>query len=79
MAQQYPHRHPCGNRLPKPYAKIAMIMRPGLVQAMRGAVETGDAPAAKSFFRALVGPVPARRLSEKNALSELKSWLVQET
>lgn len=78
MAKQV-HQSPIrGDKLPKPYANMAAVMRPGLVQAVRDAVASGDAPAATYFYRAVAGPGAAKRLSQRNALAELKNWLVQE-
>ena len=78
MPDQSHHAPISGDIIPKPYARMARIMRPGLVQAVRHAVMTGDAPTAKYFYRAVAGPEAAKRLSEKNALTELRGWLVQE-
>ncbi len=78
MSIQFPHSSKRTDRLAKPYAATATAMRPGLVRAVRDAVETGDIPAATYFYRVVAGPLAAQRLLEKNALAELKRWLVQE-
>lgn len=78
MSIQFPHTFTRADRLAKPYADMAAAMRPGLVRAVRDAVETGDIPAATYFYRVVAGPRAAQRLLEKNALDELRHWLVQE-
>jgi len=61
--------------LPKNFADAMSAMRPGLIQALRGAVASGDAPAAHGFYKAVAGPAAAAKLTGKDELSHLNGWL----
>lgn len=61
--------------LPKEFAKSMLAMRPGLMAALKGAVASGDAPSAHSFYRAVAGPAAAAKLRGKNELAAMQGWL----
>jgi len=61
--------------LPKTFAKSMLAMRPGLMAALKGAVASGDAPAAHEFYRAVAGPAAAAKLAGQDELAALKGWL----
>ena len=61
--------------LPKSLAKSMAGVRPGLMDALKGAVASGDAPSAHTFYRAVAGPAAAAKLSGTDSLSALQGWL----
>jgi hypothetical protein len=54
-------------------------LRDGLIHAMRGALASGDAPAANQFYRALNGPATIATLgSGRDQVSKIKGWLANQ-
>jgi hypothetical protein len=54
-------------------------VKAGLLQAMRGALASGDAPAAASFYRVALGPKAAVALAERSdQMAQIKGWLASQ-
>jgi len=67
--------HLGSSQMPKEFAQSMLAMRPVLMAALKGAVASGDAPAAHGFYRAVAGPRAAAKLSGPNELAALQGWL----
>lgn len=54
---------------------ILAAMRPTLMQTLKVAVMSGDAPAARRLYREINGPQSTSGMSSKDALSHIDGWL----
>lgn len=62
-------------KLPETYIRSLAAMRPSLMQALRTAVASGDAPAAHKIYHLVEGTKAAEKLAGKNELADLSEWL----
>ncbi|PCI64003.1 MAG: hypothetical protein COB37_03370 [Kordiimonadales bacterium] len=62
-------------KLPETYVRSLAALRPSLMQALRTAVASGDAPAAHKIYHLVAGADAAEKLSGKNELANLSDWL----
>lgn len=48
----------------------------GLIHALRGAVASGDAPAASELYRVVAGPLATKTIScGQDQVAKIKGWL----